>query len=55
MEGVRRRKGEKMRSRVEGEGTRGSGKEERREGGEETRRGVEGEGEVRRRGGMETE
>ena len=30
-----------MRSRVEEEGTRGSGKEERREGGEETRRGGE--------------
>ena len=30
-----------MRSRVEEEGTRGSGKEERREGGEETRKGGE--------------
>ena len=30
-----------MRSRVEEEWTRGSGKEERREGGEETRRGGE--------------
>ena len=44
-----------MTSRVEKEGTRGSGngrgwKEERRRGGEERSR---GEGEVRRRGGME--